>query len=113
MTVASERACDPLALLDEPFWRLLWHFYHLRERDERRMLLARLARVDAGYMTAFAFNQPDALTGEMEKVRSALEDLERGPAAIRPTADELRARGRALAARIAAGRVLADDALVS
>lgn len=109
MTVASERACDPLALIDEPLWRVLWHFYHLQERDARRALTDRMARVDGGYMAAFAFNQPELLDVEMRNVRAAIEELERGPVAL----DDLRARGEALLARIERGRVLDPTALVS
>lgn len=109
MRVARARACDPLALLDEPFWRVLWHYHHLVEEDNRRALHDRMARVDSGFMTAFAFNQPASLAEEMERVRAAIEEQERGPTAL----DDLRARGDALAARIERGRVLDPNALVS
>jgi hypothetical protein len=107
--VARARACDPLALLDEPFWRVLWHFHHLTDDDARRALHDRMARVDSGFMTAFAVNQPASLAEEMQKVRAAIEEQERGPTPL----DDLRARGEALAARMERGRVLDPDALVS
>lgn len=109
MRVARERRCDPLALLDEPLWRVLWHYHHLADADARRALTDRMARVDAGFMTAFAFNQPESLDVEMRNVRAALEELERGPVML----DDLRARGEALAARMERGRVLDPTALVS
>jgi hypothetical protein len=113
VTVAAERRCDPLALLDEPLWRTLYHFHHLAERDARDALHKRQARVDLGMMVAHAFNQPSSLDDEMRDVRQALADLDREPTEGASVWDAARGKGEEMAARIERGRVLSPEALLS
>lgn len=109
MTVAASRPYDVFTLLDEPLWRVLYVFHHLAEERARVALRDRLERVDAGFMTALAFNKPEALDDELQKVHRAILGQDEDP-----IADEDRlARGLALAERIERGRVLSDEALVS
>ena len=110
-TVASARSADPLALLDEPLWRLLYHFFHLTERETREALRARMARVDLGYMVAYAFNQPALLDDERRAVSDAIVAYECGPVDEQTDLAALRARGETLAAKIERGRVLSPAAL--
>lgn len=110
--VAGERPYDVFTLLDEPLWRVLYLFHHLSAKTARAALDARLARVDAGLMTALARHQPAALDDEMRRVRDAIDDFERGPAERPDDLAAWRARGDALAARIEQGRVLSPEALV-
>lgn len=109
MTVAGSRPYAAFALLDEPLWRVLYVFHHIAKESTRTALRDRLYRVDAGKMTAFAFNSPDNLNDEMQKVLDAIAEVD-GP---RVTDADRLARGLALAERIDAGKVLSDDALVS
>lgn len=109
MTVAASRPYDVFSLLDEPLWRVLYVFHHLVEDEARKALYERLYRVDAAKMAAFALHKPSSLDDEMRDVRAAILELD-----APPVSDEDRlARGLALAARIDAGRVLSDEALVS
>lgn len=112
-TVAAARTCDPLALLDEPLWRVLWHFHQLEDREQRQALRDRRARVDAGVLVAMAFNHPDSLDDELRRVRNAIDAYEYGPDSAADGIAALRAAGDALASRIEAGRALAPEALVS
>lgn len=98
-------------LIDEPLWRVLYVYQQLEERDERQALRRRRERVDAGLMTAFAFNQPEKLADELDRVRDAIDEFEYGPQAT--DIEAMRARGRALADRMLATNALSDEALVS
>lgn len=98
-------------LLDVPVWQLLYVFHHLSERDERRQVMARAARVDAGVLTALAFNEPARLDDELRSVRAAIDAVEYETPASDPV--RLEAKAHALLARIESGRVLAPDALQS
>ena len=97
-------------LLDVPVWQLLYVFHHLSEREERRQVVERMARVDAGFMTAMAFNEPARLDDERRAVTDALDALEYEPMG---GTGSLESRAEALLARIESGRVLDPAAMVS
>jgi hypothetical protein len=113
LAVAGSEPYRAFALLDEPLWRVLYLFHHLQEHDARESLRARMARVDAGVMTAFAFNQPASLETEMRRVQDAIAEADYGPSDAVDEMAALRAKGEALAARIEQGGVLTPDGLVS
>lgn len=110
ITVASAFGRDPFEYLDTPFWKVLYAFYHLMEREERNTLFRRLERVDAGMMTHVAFNDASKLADEMRTVQDAIRALDTQPT---NEVEALRAKANALAARIEAGKALTDKALVS
>ena len=112
VTVARARAADPLDLIHAPLWRVLWHYLHLEELDARRALARRHERVDAGLMTARAFNAPATLGDELEAVHKAIAEADADPVDEALAYDDWRARGAALAAKIDAGRVLSPEALI-
>ena len=107
--MAVETGRWPLDLLDVPVWQLLYVFHHLNERDERRQVMERAARVDAGFYTAIAVNDPSRLDDERRAVGDAIDALEFEAPATDPAV--LDAKARALIARIESGRVLSPDAL--
>lgn len=109
MIVATETGRWPFALLDVPVWQLLYVYHHLGERDARRSVERRAARVDAGILTALAMHEPARLDDELRSVRDAMDTIEYEASALDP--DRLRADGLALAARIAAGRAMDAAAL--
>jgi hypothetical protein len=113
VTVACETGQDVFILLDVPLWRVMYLFHHLQEREARLQLRGRLARVDMGYLNAFAFNHPESLETEMQHVNAAIVALDRPPVSRRSEVEELRARGQAMVARIQREHVLSDEALVS
>jgi hypothetical protein len=109
-TIAVALHTDVFALLDEPHWRNLYRFYHLVEREARERLSRRYERVDAGVMTAFAFNEPSRLDEERQAVVDAIRAIEHPTAVV---LDDIRAKAEAMAARMATGKVLTPAALVS
>lgn len=111
VTVATETGQDAFALLDRPWCQVLYTFYQLAERDERRALASRASRVDAGLLTALAFNEPQRLSDELRSVQEAIAAFERGPVDEAADVAEWKARGLALAAKLDQGRVLSPDAL--
>ena len=107
--MAVETGRWPLDLLDVPVWQLLYVFHHLTERDARRAVEARAARVDAAVLGAIGFNEPAKLDDERRAVADALDALEYEPMGGTGSLDD---RAAALMARIEAGRVLDPTALV-
>ena len=96
-------------LLDVPVWQLLWTFHHLSEREERRQVMERAARVDSAILGAIGFNEPARLDDELRSVRDAIDRVEFETPASDPAVLEQKAQ--ALIARIESGRVLSQDAL--
>ena len=109
LIVAGTRPYDALSLLDEPLWRVLWTFHQVMERRAREQLMERLGRVDAGNLTAMAFNKPELLDDEMRAVQQAIRAQEEGPV----ESDSVQPAGLSLLERVQRGRVLAPEALVS
>lgn len=107
--MAVETGRWPLDLLDVPVWELLYVFHHLSERDARRAVEARAARLDAALLGSIGFNEPAKLEDERRAVVEALDALEYEQTTPTASLDE---RAAALLARIEAGRVLDPAALL-
>lgn len=113
VAVGVETHQNVFALMDEPLWCVFYLFHHLRDRDERRMLRERLARVDSGILTAQAFNKPELLDDELKSVQRAIKDYDKSPDDKAAELVAIRTRGRSLLERIQRDSVLSPDALVS
>lgn len=112
LSVAGNRPYDVFALLDEPLWRVLYVHHHLTAQRERDAVASRAARVDSGFMSALAFNEPAALEVEMQSVQAAIAELDT-PSAGPAGWDAARARAEEMARRMEQGRVLSPEALLS
>ncbi len=110
-TIGAEYRMDPLSLLDEPWWRVLWRFYHATEREQRHSLRRRMERVDSGTLTALAFNDPSKINDERQAVADAIRAFEHPTKTV--DVDSIRARAEAMVARMTAGKVLSPAALAS
>lgn len=61
-------------LLYQPYRRLLWTWFRVLESDRLLAVEARLARLHAASLTAFAYHQPDQLDTERVAIRRELGD---------------------------------------
>jgi hypothetical protein len=98
VAVALASRVAVLSLLDQPLWVTTYTYAHMEEERTRQALERRRDRIDAGFMAAFAFNDPAQLQDELRQVQASIADFERGPGTDDLAA--LRARGQAMADRI-------------
>lgn len=103
--MAERSGPDFLAVLRQPFALTLYAFLQLKDRDRVADLRQRDRDVRLGVYMAHAMNDPKRLEEERANV---LAEMRSPPTAIAQASALERARetGRALAARIEAGKVL-------